>query len=144
MSGSRERRSDALGLYRARRRRPRGLPRRLGIGADAGLQRRRKTQADRHKLRLRSLLFQPSPLVLQLTTSSGQEMVFRLVPSLVEQGILLNPLLMTNPDILRLYDGQIGTRVRSLRVISVDNDAGYQDNIRVTLKSIANLERISN
>jgi hypothetical protein len=94
--------------------------------------------------RLRSLLFQPSPLVLQLTTSSGQEMVFRLVPSLVEQGILLNPLLMTNPDILRLYDGQIGTRVRSLRVISVDNDAGYQDNIRVTLKSIANLERISN
>jgi hypothetical protein len=85
--------------------------------------------------RVGKLLYKPPPLYLVLTLEDGRTVTRRLIPALAASGFLLNPLLETDEDVLRLYRREPLPRVRALAVRA---DPGtywcYQDRVEVTVR----------
>jgi len=68
--------------------------------------------------RLSKWLFQLPPLFLEVETTSGRFITFRLLPSLASSEFWLNPLLMDQIDWLNWYLGKPLTQVAAIRVIA--------------------------
>jgi hypothetical protein len=91
---------------------------------------------------LRAFFYQPTPLLIKISTTDGHEFSFRLVPALASSGFLINPLLQENADILRVYGMPGALRVKSFVVSSWDSGPGsYKDAIELTLRACPHLIR---
>jgi hypothetical protein len=90
--------------------------------------------------RVRAFLFRPEPVWIELTLADSRTLTFRFIPGMAEAGFLLNPLLVHNPDILKLYGAPGALRVRSCAIVSSDpSHAGYEDEVRVKLSALPGL-----
>jgi hypothetical protein len=80
--------------------------------------------------RLRSLLFKPEQLTIQVRLTDGQERAYRLIPGMISPGVIINPFeadaLRLTDGILRLYGLPGGPRAASFRVNAPDGaEGGY-------------------
>jgi hypothetical protein len=66
---------------------------------------------------LTTLLFQLPAVVLELETTDGAVLTYRLIPSIANTDFLLNPLLLNQTDWLKWYHGQPLKRVAAVRVL---------------------------
>jgi hypothetical protein len=73
--------------------------------------------------------FKRDRLFLELRLASGATLRRRLVPALAQEGFLINPLMNTTGDLVRLY-GPSSDRVLSFRVIPASTD--FKDEIEMT------------
>jgi hypothetical protein len=87
--------------------------------------------------RLRSLFFRPASLWMTLETAEGKEVRYRIVPALAEAGFLINPLVETYNDILKIFGTARAKQVRSLRFSC--EGAGYGDYMRLSLQAVTGL-----
>lgn len=66
---------------------------------------------------LTTLLFQLPAITLELETTDGAVLTYRLLPSIANTDFLLNPLLLNPTDWLKWYHGQSLKRVAAVRVL---------------------------
>ena len=85
---------------------------------------------------LRQLFYQPAKVFINLRLAGGESATFRLIPSMVQDEFLLNPLLTNRDDVLALYKGSRGKQVMSFSITSAEN-AALNDDIVVTIKSFS-------
>jgi hypothetical protein len=90
--------------------------------------------------RLRSLLFKPPPLHMQVTTSDSKTVSYRFIPSMAEQEFLVDPLVRSGQDLLLLYADAAPSRVKSFSIsVSETGPASYEKEMRVRIKSRSKL-----
>ncbi len=86
---------------------------------------------------VRRACFKRDELELEIRTASGHTLSRRLVPALAAEGFLINPLVDTTADFVRLYGPGDGDRVVSLRVTPASHD--FRDEIEVTITACPRL-----
>jgi len=86
-----------------------------------------------HRLLLRS-----DPVMLNILTSDGRRLSYRLIPGMAASGFLINPLVESNQDLIRLYSGQPGPRALAFSVTSLSGKA-YRPELTMTVESVPNL-----
>ncbi len=84
--------------------------------------------------KLQKLLYQAPKLYIALSMADGTINSFRIVPAMAEQGILLNPLLVSNKDLEDFFRGSRGNQVESIR-IHRSNEYGFCDEIQLRIES---------
>src|SRR5262249_3674582 len=90
--------------------------------------------------RLKKHLYKPAPLLIQLRTGDDQYYTYRLIPDMARTGFLINPLLMTNTDLIRLYGPDAGKQVVAFRIrLAPGADGDYQPRIAMTLEGVPDL-----
>ena len=82
--------------------------------------------------RLRTLLFRPSRLSIELRLDDGRQRSFNIAPGIAEAPFLLSPLPLSTLDFLSLYVGGDVPRVEALR-ISADEPGDYEARIDMEL-----------
>jgi hypothetical protein len=82
-------------------------------------------------------LFKRDRLFLDLRTASGVTLHRRLVPAMAGEGFLINPLVDTTADFVRLYGTTGGDRVVSFRVTPASGD--FQGEIEMTVSALPRL-----
>ncbi|HEX5268916.1 MAG TPA: hypothetical protein VFW33_00450, partial [Gemmataceae bacterium] len=82
-------------------------------------------------------LFKRDRLFLDLRTASGQELHKRLVPAMAGEGFLINPLVATTGDYVRLYGTSGSDRVVSFRVTPASDD--FDAEIEMTVSALPRL-----
>jgi hypothetical protein len=87
--------------------------------------------------RLWGVGFRREALYLELHTASGATLRGRLVPDLARDGFLINPLLNTTADLVRLYGTSCGDRVASFRITPTNTD--FKDEIEMTVWTVPRL-----
>jgi len=80
---------------------------------------------------IRGACFKRDNLYLELRTASGRVLRRRLVPAIAPEGFLINPLVDTTADFVRLYAPGGGDRVVSFRVTPASAD--FRDQIEVVI-----------
>jgi hypothetical protein len=84
--------------------------------------------------RVYSLLYKLPPVYLEIGTTDGAKMSYRIVPNMVQSGILINPLILSQTDLVGWYTGQPLRRVANLRVvIGTEGTKWFEDNVVLTL-----------
>jgi hypothetical protein len=88
--------------------------------------------------RLRSILYKPAPLYIDLTTTGGRRLQYRLDRLMVQGEVLINPLLENGSnltDLLHLYGLPGAARVATLRIRAAEGAEGdYDPQIHLTLR----------
>ncbi len=84
--------------------------------------------------RVRQLLFKLPELSITIHRAPDKWYVYRLVPRMVEDDVLLSPLLRDLDDLVAYYKSEPGERVTSF-VITSDGESCYEDAIGVTIRS---------
>jgi hypothetical protein len=118
--------------------------RRIFIGEEITLppdERPRKIRLDLQlttRGRIAKLLFKLPPVYLHVRLTDGHVQRFRLIPEMARDGFLLDPLLVTNSDVLRLYGGAPGRRIAAFTVYQKPRNRGYYKNaIAMSMASVA-------
>jgi hypothetical protein len=83
--------------------------------------------------RLQKLFYQAPKLYIELTMSDGTSKSFRLVPAMVEQGVLLNPLLRNTNDLEDFLEGRQAIHVEQIR-IHRSSQYGFDDEITLRIE----------
>jgi len=92
--------------------------------------------------RLRSFLLRPPKSYLELRLDDGQLASMRIAPAVARAPFLLDPLLRTTPDFLRLQGGMTLPRVTSFRVVAAAGKEGLFDSrVGVRLSACDGLRR---
>jgi len=86
---------------------------------------------------VRGACFKRDNLYLELRTASGTKLRRRLVAAMAQEGFLINPLVNTTGDYVRLYGASGGDRVVSLRVTPASGD--FKDEIEMTVSVLPRL-----
>jgi hypothetical protein len=86
---------------------------------------------------VRGFCYKRDPITIELRTASGQTLRRRVIPAMAEAGFLVNPLVDTTTDFLRLYEMGGGDRVVSFTVPPAGAD--FTDEIGVTVTGLARL-----
>jgi hypothetical protein len=86
----------------------------------------------------RRLLLRPEPVMLNILTSDGRTIPYRLIPGTAGSGFLINPLVEKTEDLLHLYGGQPGRRAVAFSVTSKSKTA-YRPELTMTVESVSNL-----
>jgi hypothetical protein len=86
-----------------------------------------------HRLLLRS-----EPVMLNILTSDGRRLSYRLIPGMAASGFLINPLVQNNQDLIHLYAAQPGPRAVAFSVTSQSAKA-YRPELIMTVESVPNL-----
>jgi hypothetical protein len=88
--------------------------------------------------KLRNAFYQPAKTLLHCRLADGGTRTFSLVPSMVEDECLLNPLLSDQSDVLAFYAGGQLKRVIAFSISCAD-PAALRDEIAVTVKGFSEL-----
>ncbi len=80
------------------------------------------------------VVFKRDRLFLELRTASGATLRRRLVPAMAQEGFLINPLVDSTADYVRLYGTSGGDRVVSFRVTPASGD--FTDEIEMTVATV--------
>ena len=83
---------------------------------------------------LRNFAFKAPEVSLKLRTATGATYTFRLIPAMVEEGFLLNPLLLKDSDVLSYYGPSQGERVTSITV-TCSATTCYEKNILMSVRT---------
>jgi hypothetical protein len=86
--------------------------------------------------RLREVLYKRDSVFIDLRTASGRTLQRRLIPAMAQEGFLINPLVDTTEDYVRLY-GPGGDRVVSFSVTTAGDD--FKDEIEMTVTAWSRL-----
>jgi hypothetical protein len=86
----------------------------------------------------RRLLLRPEPVTLNILTSDGRTVPYRLVPGMARSGFLINPFVENTKDLLHLYAGQPRSRAVAFSVTSKSKTA-YRPELLMTVESVPNL-----
>jgi hypothetical protein len=86
----------------------------------------------------RRLLLRPEPVMLNILTSDGRRLSYRLIPGMAASGFLINPLVENNLDLIHLYAAQPGLRAVAFSVTSQSAKA-YRHELHMTVESVPNL-----
>jgi hypothetical protein len=86
---------------------------------------------------VRGVCFKRDKLYLELRTASGKTLRRRLVAAMAREGFLINPLVDTTGDYVRLYGTSGGDRVVSFRVTPASGD--FKDDIEMTVSALPRL-----
>ena len=81
--------------------------------------------------RVLGAVFKRDILELELQTTSGKTLPYRLIPAMAQEGFLINPLVDSTDDFARLWESSGGDHVVSFRIIPRSND--FQDEIEMTV-----------
>jgi hypothetical protein len=84
------------------------------------------------------LLLRGDPLTLNILTSEGRRLSYRLIPGMAASGFLINPLVQNNEDLIHLYAAQSCPRAVAISVTSQSGKA-YQSELTMTIESVPNL-----
>jgi hypothetical protein len=85
----------------------------------------------------RGMAFKRDKLYLELQTASGARLRRRLIAAMAQEGFLINPLVNTTEDCVRLYGASGGDRVVSFRVTPPSDD--FKDEIEMTVSGLPRL-----
>jgi len=84
--------------------------------------------------RFYSLLYKLPPVYLEIGTTDGAKMSYRIVPNMVQSGVIINPLILSQTDLVGWYTGQPLKRVANLRVIiDMEGTKWFEDKVVLTL-----------
>ncbi len=86
---------------------------------------------------VRGACFKRDKLYLELRTASGAQLRRRLVAPMAETGFLINPLVDSTADFVRLYGASGNDRVVSFRVTPASGD--FEDEIEMTVSALSRL-----
>jgi hypothetical protein len=86
---------------------------------------------------IRGALFKRALLFVELRTASGQTLRRRLVADMAKEGFLINPLVDTTADFVRLYGESGGDRVVSFIVVPPERD--FKDEIEMSVTAVPRL-----
>ncbi len=90
--------------------------------------------------RWRASLFKPPVLLLRVRTADQAVYTFRLPLAMARDGFLINPLLLDNADVLRLYGGRPARRVVSFCLVADPAALGcFRRRVDVTLQPLGPL-----
>ncbi|WP_353570515.1 hypothetical protein [Candidatus Albibeggiatoa sp. nov. BB20] len=82
-----------------------------------------------------SFLYKSSLVYMELTTSTGQQLRYRIMPNMMETGLLINPLIISKKQFIKWYKGKPLPPINQVKII-VDNTAGvtlFEENITFKL-----------
>ncbi|WP_338552552.1 hypothetical protein [Paenibacillus sp. KS-LC4] len=83
--------------------------------------------------KLRSLLFKPAQVNLSIQFVDGEEQVFRIIPEMLREPILLSPLNETNDDVMRALVQQNQRIMKSIKISAPAGSKYFNSDIRVSL-----------
>jgi hypothetical protein len=85
----------------------------------------------------RGACYQRGPVHLRLRTASGRATEYRLVPATAAEGFLINPLVNSTSDYVRLYGPAAADRVLGFSVVAGGGD--YRDQVGVVVRALPRL-----
>jgi hypothetical protein len=88
--------------------------------------------------KLRGTLYKPPPVWLQLRTTTGEVLTFRLIPAMASSRFLLNPVVRNNQEVLQLLAGGPTRKVAALTVVA-EEEACWAEGFTVTIEESASL-----
>jgi hypothetical protein len=86
---------------------------------------------------IRGICYKREELALELRTASGRALRRRVIPAMARQGFLVNPLVDTTDDYVRLYGAAGGDRVVGFTVDAAGGD--FTDEIEMTVAALPRL-----
>jgi hypothetical protein len=90
--------------------------------------------------RLRSFLFKPPQIYMQVTTTDAKTASYRFIPSMAEEEFLLDPLVRDGKDLLRLYADAVSARITSFRItVSETGPASYENEMQIRIRTRSKL-----
>ena len=93
---------------------------------------------------LYSFLYKPSAVYLELTTTENTKLVYRIVPNMLQSGVLINPLITNQEEFISWYQGTFPARkIVSIKILA--NQGGlkqFQDEVTLTVNSYSVLEQL--
>jgi hypothetical protein len=90
--------------------------------------------------KIERFLYKSTPLFLRIRTVAGQTYSFRFIPDMARTGFLLNPLLLTQYDVLQFYGSGSGNQVVSFCIETGPNDPRrYRSDISMKLETRSDL-----
>jgi hypothetical protein len=89
---------------------------------------------------VQNALLKAPEVSLKVRTAAGADFVHRIVPGMVEDGFLLNPLLLNNEDVLAFYGTSQGERVISVAV-TTDDTSCFDEPITMAVKTFPRPDR---
>jgi hypothetical protein len=135
---------DAAAPQRVRLERLIGFNEEVALGDGGGLPQKiafRVRSSSQGKLL--ALLYKPSPLLIRMRTATGRELSYRLIPGMVRNGFLINPLLVDNTDVLRLYGAPPRDKVVFVNIVAdAETQRDYLPQIEMTLETLPGLAHL--
>ena len=83
--------------------------------------------------RIRRWVYQPPPLTITLVLTDGERMTYRAIPTMLEDGILLNKYIDTRQDfqLLMWSGGHLGTPISQFRIEEDPQIGGFVNDIKI-------------
>lgn len=95
---------------------------------------------------LYSLLYKLPLVFLELSVNDGTKITYRIIPNMLRSGIIINPLINNQMDLLDWYNGRTTKRVLNLRLItnSSDEKKWFQEHVILQLNELKTIPRTIN
>lgn len=86
--------------------------------------------------------FFQAPILTLNTKTNGKTVSYRFIPAMAERGLIVNPLLLTNNDVMHYYEGTAGNCADSISFSRPEYNLGQlSDSITVKLYKLINSDR---
>ncbi|ALG67063.1 hypothetical protein [Beggiatoa leptomitoformis] len=82
---------------------------------------------------LYSFFYKTSTVYLEIITTDNNKMLYRIIPQMMETGVIINPLILNEEDLMKWYSNMPLARIARLRILTTDKGM-EQFNAKIVVK----------